>query len=114
MRHPFVFSLNFLVYGKGLDDTALHRTFVREKADARPISAVDVTGERGAILDDAAHELVHKVGVRATVTAALLEGKVGVALVINASLCKSADLWRQQMRVIGGFEVLGQDRCAAL
>ena len=86
--------LNFLVYGKSLDDTAVHCAFVREKADTRPISTVDVAGEGSAILDDAAHELMYKVGVRAAVTAALFEGKVGVALVINASLCKSTDLWR--------------------
>ena len=79
---------------------------MRADAHARPVGAVDVAGDGIAVLQYAADELVHQMGVGAAVAAALQEGQMRVAVVVHRLAGEAPDLRRQAVRVVGHRDAL--------
>ena len=93
---------------RGDDDLAAasHGRLVRTDTGSGPVRPRDGVDPGLPLFDNATDELVHHVGVRPVMPAALFKGQVTLVLAVHKPLGKPSDRRRQQVGPIRRFRLL--------
>lgn len=106
--------LQLFVLGQRLYGAAFHGAFVGQETNAGPVGRIDIGGEGSSVFQNAGNELMDQMRMGTAMTAALLEGQMGIDLVIGHFVGKPANDVRKQMGIIGDLNVFLIDLAAAV